>query len=71
MFNSYIPHTKDNWLYHEVKKISELVGFEIEMNREVNGEEYYGGSYLKAIELDMKGEECDNEAYERLLKHDS
>ena len=26
-FNSYIPRSKDNWLFYELKKISEMIGF--------------------------------------------
>ncbi len=51
--------------------MSELIGFEIELNREINSEEYHQGSYLEAIELDSKGDETENEVYEKLLKHDS
>ena len=47
--NSYIPRSKDNWLFHEVKKIGEFIGFNIELQQEIDVDRYGQGSFLEAL----------------------
>jgi hypothetical protein len=34
--HSYVPKTKPNWFYYELKKLSEILGIEITLYKEVD-----------------------------------
>lgn len=34
--HSYVPKTKPNWFYYELKKLSEILGIEINLYKEVD-----------------------------------
>jgi hypothetical protein len=34
--NIYIPRSKDNWLYYELKKFSDCIGYDILLNEPLN-----------------------------------
>ena len=47
--NSYIPRSKDNWLFHEVRAISDIVGFRIDLQEPIDIDRYEEGSFLEAL----------------------
>lgn len=47
--NSYIPRSKDNWLYYEMKKISEQIGFNVSLDEPINHDVYLPDSFLDAL----------------------
>lgn len=38
--NSYIPRTKDNWLYHEIKKMDDIIGFNAALNEPITPDKH-------------------------------
>jgi hypothetical protein len=49
MFNSYIPRSWGNWLSCELKKLSELIGFEVTLYSPIDCEQYREESFLRAL----------------------
>jgi len=48
---NYIPWSKDNWLYYELKKISKFVGKQVNLNEPLNHyHSYLPDSFLMALE---------------------
>ena len=54
--HSYIPLGTDNWFFNETKKLSEIIGFNIEMKKEINHDVYLNTSFLDALEKSDKDE---------------
>lgn len=61
--NSFIPRSKDNWLYHEVSKVSNIIGYEVVLQQPLDIDSPQPDSFLHALQVMIDEPHLSNEVF--------